>query len=184
MSDESPDDIEAALKRLAETHGAEALAAEFARLQGLVRRKRRESASGPLATAIREALRLRDKMKADGVAPDDIAAGLERLVRDVWPKTREWHYICDLCNDTGLRMYVCQRGQRCNGISTRIDNPRDTPGKYRRLCAMHPDSDYSHDYGEPCICARGDRFKRVSKPERDDLGDAARKPSQPSRFGR
>ncbi len=181
---DEPDDIEAALRRLSETHGADALSAEFERLQRLVRRKRKESAAGPLATAIAEALRLRDKLKADGASETDIAAGLERLVRDAWPKGREWHYYCDECNDTGLIIRVCRLGDRCNGISTRVDHFRDTPGKYRRLCAMHPDSDYTHEYGMPCICPRGDRFKRAPKPERDDLQDAAKKPTQPSRFGR
>lgn len=137
-----------------------------------------------LPEAIEEALKLRDQMRDDGVSEADLAAGFERVVRDVWPFTREWHYLCEQCNDTGLVIYVCRPGARCNGLSTRVDGPRETAGKYRRLCALHPDSDYTHEYGEPCYCPKGDRFKRAPKPEQDDLQDAARKPKQPTRFGR
>lgn len=141
--------------------------------------------SDSLAVAIEAALKMRENMRADGVSEADLAAGFEQVVRAVWPKGREWHYYCEQCSDTGLVMAMCKPGARCNGISTRTDGPFEPPGKYQRLCAKFPDSDYEHEYGVPCICRNGSRFKHLPKAEGDDLGDAARKPKPKpfSRFG-
>jgi hypothetical protein len=139
-----------------------------------------------LSQLVEEALQARDRMRADGVSEADIAAGFERLVRDAWPTGREWHYYCEQCQDTGLVIYRCKPGARCNGVSTRTDGPFEKAGKYQRLCAKFPDSDYEHEYGEPCQCRNGSRFKSMPKAEGDDLGDAARKPKPKpfTRFGR
>ena len=138
-----------------------------------------------LSKAIEDALKIREQMRDDGATPADLAAGFERVVRDVWPTVREWHYLCEQCSDTGLVLYVCAPGRRCNGISTRIDGPHEQPGKYRRLCALHPEADYTHEYGEPCDCKFGSRFRSTPKSDRDVLQDAAMKPKPrpPSRFG-
>lgn len=139
-----------------------------------------------LSQLVDEALVARDQMRADGVSEADIAAGFERLVRDAWPKGREWHYYCEQCRDTGAVTYLCRPGVRCNGISTRTDGPHEQAGKYTRLCKQFPESDYEHEYVEPCDCKNGGRFKAMPKPEADDLGDAARKPKPKpfTRFGR
>jgi hypothetical protein len=141
---------------------------------------------GRLAKAIMDALRYRDELKAKGVSPEDLAAGLERSVRDAWPKpvnrTQPWRYECDLCEDTGLRLFVCRPVARCDGISTRTDGPRDKPGKYLRLCAKAPESSYEHSYGVACLCARGGRFVPTS-PSGEDFTTATK--SKPmTRWGR
>lgn len=138
-----------------------------------------------LSQAIDEALTLRKQMVADKMPAADIAASFEQVVRDVWPKGREWHYLCEQCSDTGLIIYTCRPGARCNGISTRTDGPHEKPGKYRRLCAQHPDSDYTHEYGEPCDCKNGSRFRKAPPTDRDVLNDAAMKPKPKpfSKFG-
>src|SRR3990167_1031325 len=97
---------------------------------------------GTLAATMREALRLRDQMRADGATEVELAQALEQTVRAAWLFTRAWKYLCQACDDTGAVRHVCTPSQRCQGISTWIDNPHDTPGKYRRLCATSPDAEY------------------------------------------
>lgn len=127
---------------------------------------------------VKEALRLRDQMRADGASDTELAKGLEQSVRAAWPQGREWQYKCDDCRDTGLIEMVCKAGQRCEGTSSRVDHWKDEPGKYRRLCALNPTSDYEHTYTMPCFCAAGSRFKRQAPtPETDD--DRAAKVQKP-----
>lgn len=158
--------------------------AELWALRKSVKKKRKDASKtdGKLATAFREAMRLWDTLKANGGTIADLTAGLEQVLRVAWPKTREWHYTCTNCSDSGLVMHVCEAGARCNGISTRIDSPGATPGKYRRLCAQDPHSSYEHEYGLPCFCDRGRRFH--DKPARggDDFTAAGK--SKPTRLGR
>lgn len=140
-----------------------------------------------LGAIIADLLRLWREMRVGGLSPEQADQALEKSIRDVWPKGREepWHYVCELCNDTGLRLFVCRRGQRCNGISTRTDAPKETPGKYKRLCAKHPDSEYEHDYVTPCLCERGDGWRDKPKAPADfaEAGKTAPKPRKFSRFG-
>lgn len=123
-----------------------------------------------------------DKMKADGARAEDLETGFERLVRNVWPKGREkpWQYLCAGCRDTGLEIHVCRPGMRCDGISTRKEG--------RRLCTQ-PSADaagYEHDYGLPCVCSLGARFRpgQRSQAEADFTTATKSKPRTPTRFGR
>ncbi len=124
-----------------------------------------------------------DTQKADGVALADRVAGLSKTLRACWPFTREWKELCGNCSDTGLVMAVCRRGARCDGISMRIDSAHDRPSKYQRLCARHPESEYEHDYGTPCWCPLGARFREKAKPAAEDFAQAGKlKPM--TRWGR
>lgn len=134
-----------------------------------------------LSKIIAEAVLAREQLRADGASAADIDQGFERIVRAVWPFTREWHYLCDLCDDTGLRMFECTAAHRCDGISTRTDGPHDTPGKYKRLCTMG-DPNYTHTWGEPCHCPKGARFLPPRRSSDDFTKATKQKP--PSRFGR
>ncbi len=142
---------------------------------------------GQLAATIREALRIREAMRATGASEADVASAFEQSVRAAWPKpqgrSEPWHYLCERCNDTGLAMFMCKPGQRCNGISTRTDSPREKPGKYRRLCTRDPHGVYEHTYGEPCVCPAGERFKANPSNEAS-FTDAGKVKRQPTRFGR
>lgn len=141
--------------------------------------------SDSLSTVIEEALKARARLIADGkLSPADIAKSFEAVVRQVWPFTRVWKYACDDCQDTGLFIWTCKRGQRCDGLSARTDGPKEKPGKYRRLCAKDPDSDYTHDIGEPCSCAAGVRFRPRAMTEFDALDAASRPQKKMTRFGR
>jgi hypothetical protein len=116
-------------------------------------------------------------MKAAGATLEARVRGLAAMLRGVWPFTREWHYVCDACDDTGWVLHHCRRGARCPGISTRIDGPGLAPGKYRRLCAQHPDSDYEHDYVSMCFCARGQALRVQPKAEAD-FAEAGKSPKK------
>lgn len=140
-----------------------------------------------LGSIITEALALHRDLRTKGMTWDEAKCALEKILREVWPKPKgrvePWHYVCDLCDDTGARLFVCRKGQRCNGISTRTDSPKEKPGKYRRICAKHPDSEYEHDYIEPCVCRQGDRYR--DKPTTPaDFTDAGKTPPRKmTRFG-
>lgn len=180
-------ELSAALDALAQAHGSSELAAAFRGVQRHVRNVRRGDAKvhGRLSTAIIEAWDLRKKLKADGLSGAELDKGLEAVLRDFWPFTREWKFICADCHDSGFQVYVCRRGQRCSGISTRTDGPRETALHHRRICATNPESDYEHEYGQACFCARGERFRAKPKPEASDFTDAGKgKRSDLTRFGR
>lgn len=127
-----------------------------------------------------DALRFMDEQKAAGVPLHERVKGLDGVLRSAWPQQRAWQYLCDRCDDTGLVMAVCRRGARCDGISTRTDHRGETPGKYQRLCAKHPESDYEHEYGTPCWCAAGAKFRDKPRPTPDDFKAAGKsKPMTP-----
>lgn len=137
-----------------------------------------------LGAVVLEAIAYRDELKRQGATPEDLDAGLEAILRDRWPAPRDrttpWRYLCELCQDTGLRIFTCRPSARCNGISTRTDGPGSRAGKERRLCVMATDE--THEYGEPCVCERGARFRPRARGV-DDFVSAA-KASKPTRFGR
>lgn len=180
--------LQSALDALGKAHGAAALRSAFRVIQRSVRAIRRDGEADSLGKVVMEAIDFRDKLKAEGVEKADLDAGLESLLRERWPKpfdrTAPWRYLCEGCGDTGLVMYLCRPGMRCAGISTRTDGSGDKPGKYQRLCVGS--SSYVHDYGEPCDCPKGSRFRtgrRNNTP--DDFTTATKsKPKPMSRFGR
>lgn len=137
-----------------------------------------------LAATMKEAFRLRERMKADGATTAELDAAMERTLRAALPQQRVWRYECEVCWDTGLEMHVCRAGERCNGVSTRIDHPGAPAGSYTRLCAHDPNGPYEHDYGTPCLCRRGVRFRPARPAMVPDDEAAARTPRKPARFGR
>ncbi len=160
---------------------------ELRKLAKVSRRGFRESEGGELARAVLGAVKIRRQMRDDGASVEECDKYLEGVLRASWPKGRveTWHYMCQECRDTGLVMHECTPTNRCDGISTRVDHPKDKPGKYQRLCVRDPT--YSHDYGVPChYCERGSRFRQNSTTTVHDvtsLGRGRRKPQGPSRFG-
>lgn len=116
---------------------------------------------GNLANTYREAVKILDAQKAAGVPLLERLKGLESVLREAWPQTREWHYLCSVCGDVGLDM------QRCSGDAT---------------CGR-PRAHLKHDYGKPCWCPKGARFKDKPKPEPEDFA-AAGKSKPMTRIGR
>lgn len=112
-----------------------------------------------LSETLIEAIRLRDQMRTDGATEAELTAGFEKVLREVWPTARTWRYLCETCRDYGLEMKACPGDATCG---------RTFPHA-------------AHDYGDPCWCKAGNRYK--SKARDDDPGGAGAK-RKPSRFGR
>lgn len=117
--------------------------------------------AGTLAATIQEALRLVDVQRAAGMSESELATFLELTVRTAWPVGRPWIYICQHCHDCGLRM------QTCPGDATCGRSKRHAP----------------HEFGEPCWCGVGNRFRLKPKTD-DDFTQATKQPKKPVRFGR
>lgn len=122
--------------------------------------------SDSLGVCVMEALRMRDRMKADGVTGPALDRGLEGVLRDTWPKpdgrTEPWHDQCGNCRDYGLAMGTC---------------PGDA------TCGFHKPH-LAHEYGVACWCQKGQRFRDKQKPTEDDAMALAAKQKKPSRWGR
>lgn len=162
----SHDDLQTALDKLTQAHGSAALAAAFRGVQRTVRKSRQAEKVGGLATAIMESIRLRDEMKAGGMTGAALDRGLEAVLREVWPKphgrTEPWHDQCGNCRDYGLEMLTCPGDATCGFLKTH--GP--------------------HEYGRPCWCVKGNRFRGKPKQTPDDALALAAKQKKPSRFGR
>ena len=139
-----------------------------------------------LSAPFSEAMRHCRAMKDDGVSLDDRQMYLARVLRLIWPKARTepWHHLCDDCNDTGWRLRVCAAGCRCTGVSTRIDDARQKPGGYKRLCVSN--DEYTHEYVEPCHCGAGDKHLAKPTAQGEDFERVGQATSRrhPQRFGR
>lgn len=161
-------DLQTALNTLSEAHGPKALADAFHATQRAVRRARAKAKEdvGPLASAVMEAIAIRDQMKADGVTGEDLNCGLEGVLRDLWPKphgrTEPWRYKCERCCDYGYEYFDCPGDETCG---------RDTPHA-------------KHDYVRPCYCAKGQTMleKKTSTP--DDSMTKASKSRKMKQWGR
>ncbi len=114
-----------------------------------------------LADTVAEAVRLRAAQKAAGASDAECDRYLEGVLRQSWPFTREWKYLCDKCDDTGLVMGDCSGDATCGRAS------------------IHG----RHSFGTPCWCSAGNRFKAKPKTE-DDFSQATAKTRKPTRFGR
>ena len=106
------------------------------------------------------AMELWDGQKANGVTIEDRLICLERTLRAAWPQTREWKFLCQNCRDYGLVIEQCAGDATCG---------RDRPH-------------LPHDYGTPCWCSAGQRFRERPKPSPEDFTAAGQ--SKPTRIGR
>lgn len=102
-----------------------------------------------------------DNQKALGASFAERVRNLERTVRAVWPFTREWHYLCGECSDYGLRIADCAGDATCGRTKPHLP----------------------HDFGTPCWCEQGRRYRARERTEESAV-EAAAKVRKPSRFGR
>lgn len=156
--------LETALQALTDAHGPKALADAFSRLQGQVRRERRQAQAkfGALAETFVVALRIWDQQKLDGVSITERVRGLEKTLRASWPALKVWYYGCETCSDAGLEMSWC-------------DGDRPVCGRNK--------PHLPHDFGRPCFCPAGNRFKAAPKLAGDAFASAGRT-TKPTRLGR
>lgn len=124
-------------------------------------RKKAHQDEGALAATYREAMRLWDEQTAQGVSRADRLRGLTASLKAAWPKgrTEEWKYLCTNCLDYGLSMSTCPGDATCG----------------------RPKPHLAHEFGTPCWCQLGKRFRTTPK-QATDYTDAAQ--TRPSRVGR
>ncbi len=125
-------------------------------------RKHAKAELGQLAQVFQTAMRLWDADKAAGMPLGERLRNLEQTLRAAWPQTREWKYLCQQCHDYGLVMNVC-------------------PGLREAICGRTKPH-YAHEFGTPCWCSAGQRFKDKPKPTAEDFTMAGK--SKPTRVGR
>ncbi len=114
-----------------------------------------------LADTITECFRVMDQMKADGATKAERLAFAETAIRHSWPYEREWKFLCATCRDYGLEMFDC---------------PGDA------TCGRHK-AHLPHEFGKPCWCSVGAKFRQKTRTADDDVTSAAKTP-KPSKFTR
>jgi hypothetical protein len=112
-----------------------------------------------LAESMLGILEMRREMKAAGSDERACDAAVERSLREVWPFTREWKYLCNACDDTGLQLTLEQ---------TTVYGTREVW------------------IGRPCQCSLGNRFRPKAASEQDftQAGKTPKPQKQFSRFSR
>jgi hypothetical protein len=119
-----------------------------------------------LGAVFKEAMRIWDAQKAEGVSLPERLRGLEQTLRAAWPRGRQepWRFNCEQCEDRGLVMSTC-------------------PGVAEATCGRERPH-LAHDFGRPCWCEGGARFRPKAKPTEDDAVASAAKVSKPQKVGR
>lgn len=158
--------LDEALQALTSAHGSSELARAFGRLQSAVKQARAGSKTkyGALTQTFVAAMAIWDAQKAEGVSRAERLAGLEKTLRAAWPQTRAWKYVCDTCDDYGLEMAQCPGDRTCGREKEHLP----------------------HEFGRPCWCGAGNRFRPPAKASPDDFAAAGKtpKPKGFTRFGR
>lgn len=116
-----------------------------------------------LGQTIHAALTEWHAQKVAGATLAERVRNLEQTLRAAWPQTREWKYLCETCRDVGLQMQTCPGDATC--------------GRTKRHLP--------HEFGTPCWCQAGDRFKVKARTEQTEVEAAAKiRKKQPTRWGR
>lgn len=127
-----------------------------------------------------EAMRMVDRMKAEGASKDDRESYVAGVLREAWPKgrTQPWRYICEPCRDTGWLYKTCIRGS-C-GRPFRFPRAKGDDWTGKGHCTG------GHPYVEPCSCEKGQVQRRQLLRERssEDALETAARTSKPTRIGR
>lgn len=135
---------------------------------------------GQLSKTFREAMRLCDRMKAEGVSKDEREAFVAKALKAGWPKTREepWHYVCEACGDSGWRVRECV--SRSCGRPFKLPNQAGDDHTGQGRCAD------GHSYAAPCYCAKGQIQQRCLLKQRqpEDAMALAARTSKPTKVGR
>jgi hypothetical protein len=119
--------------------------------------------STTVADSLMDAVRIRRQLLADGQTVEQADRYLEGVLRSMWPRMKPWTYGCSVCSDVGLEMRWCE-------------------GLDRPLCGRTFPHD-GHEYGRPCTCARGVRFRPKERTPEDFVAAGKTPKRQPTRWG-
>lgn len=119
---------------------------------------------GQIRKILKDAMLAWDAMKVDGIGLTERVKALAATLRQSWWFTREWKYLCQSCDDTGLVISACDGDATCG---------RGKPHG-------------PHTFGTPCWCSLGVKFRPKPLPNPDDVEAAGRMPKTKSfaRVGR
>ncbi len=130
-----------------------------------------------LSATILAALHEREKLKEQGFAGADLDKAFEKVVRDAWPKGREWFYLCTACEDTGWEYLSCPGDSTCGPSTWRAAAHMPCPNRPRKPHA-------AHSYVRVCFCAKGQELKAAPLGYNEDFSSATKsKPKKFTRFG-
>lgn len=144
------------------------------------KRRKADVEEGPLAQTFREAMRLWDAQKAQGVTFAERQAGLAKSLKAAWPQVREWKYLCNRCDDTGWEPGICTPQTPCG-------RPFKLPGQHSDDYTGQGRCSPGHTYVTPCWCEKGQGMRRqlMKQPKPMAAGDfqqAAK--TKPTKVGR
>lgn len=105
-----------------------------------------------LAATVTECFKIWDQMKAAGATLQERELMVENSLRASWPFTREWKFVCQTCRDYGLEMSTCPGDATCGRSKEHLP----------------------HDFGRPCWCSAGLKFRDKGKTPDDIVQQAAR----------
>ena len=126
------------------------------------RRAKLAATQGPLAQTYVALVAQWDAEKAAGVSREERIQHWEPVLRAAWPFKRAWKYACEDCGDYGLRMSECPGDATCGRAQPHL----------------------AHDFGTPCWCQAGRRYKPKARNEEDVVATAAKARKPMTRFGR
>ena len=138
--------------------------------------KAKATAAGTLGATVTEMFRLSRHMREAGSTEGTIAQYIEGVLRTSWPQTREWHYVCDQCRDTGWVEGSCTPGTPC-GRAFRLPGARLDDYTGQGQCAP------SHAFVRPCLCPQGTPHTRAYRGASTDIEQAGRRRGTLTRVG-
>lgn len=168
--------------QLAEAKSPSELAQAHRALSLLIKRTRRKEDKelGPLAETYSAAMRIWEAEVADGVPLETRQQHLQTALKAAWPQTREWHYLCDRCSDTGWEPGICTPATPC-GRRFRLPGQRDDDHTGQGHCAE------GHSFVRPCVCPKGEARARQLQPkpvDPEDFQDAGKRKGFKKLMGR
>lgn len=130
-----------------------------------------------LGQIVMQAVHQRQQLKAEGCSGEALEAQFEKIVRDAWPKGRDWHYVCTACEDSGWEYLECPGDETCGPSTKRASS--------HLPCLNIPRKPHApHAYVRVCFCSKGQELRASLSPEPDFSTATKSKPKKSfGRFG-
>lgn len=110
---------------------------------------------GPITKALKEGLKLRAQLIADGTPEREadriVGQGLKAVLQN--PRPEPWHFLCERCRDTGF---------------VNVEPSEDERRRLTRLYGPNPQTQGYVEKCEPCRWTQTEREKRRTRDEQED----------------